>query len=43
MALGSTTAGKPAKKIDEIPLEELYCDAVVLDLTAKRAQVQRSQ
>ena len=33
---GSTTAGKPAKKIDEIPLEELYCDAVVLDLTAKK-------
>jgi kynurenine formamidase len=33
---GSTCEGKPAKKIDEIPLAELYCSAVVLDLTAKR-------
>lgn len=33
---GSTCAGKPAKTVDEIPLEELYCDGVVLDLTHKR-------
>jgi kynurenine formamidase len=33
---GSTCAGKRAKTIDEAPLEDLYCDAVVLDMTAKR-------
>lgn len=37
---GSTTAGAKAKTIDEIPLEELFCDAVVLDLTAKRGSGQ---
>lgn len=30
---GSTCEGKPAKTVDEIPLDELYCDAVVLDLS----------
>jgi kynurenine formamidase len=33
---GSTCEGKPAKTVDEIPLEELYCDAVVLDLSHKK-------
>ncbi len=33
---GSKCAGAPAKTIDQIPLEDLYCDAVVLDMTAKK-------
>ena len=33
---GPTTAGKPAKTIDEIPLEWCYGDGVVLDFTHKR-------
>lgn len=33
---GSTCAGEPAKTVDQIPLTELYCNAVVLDLTDKR-------
>jgi kynurenine formamidase len=33
---GSTCEGKPAKTVDEIPLEELFCDAVVLDLSHKK-------
>jgi kynurenine formamidase len=33
---GSTCAGQKARTVDEIPLEELYCDAVVLDLTEKK-------
>jgi kynurenine formamidase len=33
---GSTCEGKPAKTVDEIPLDELFCDGVVLDLSAKR-------
>jgi kynurenine formamidase len=34
---GSTTAGRPAKTVDQIPLEELFCDGIVLDVTHKRA------
>ncbi|HEY9792217.1 MAG TPA: cyclase family protein [Candidatus Obscuribacterales bacterium] len=34
---GSKSEGKPARTIEKISLEELYCPAVVLDLTAKRA------
>jgi kynurenine formamidase len=37
---GSTTAGAKAKTIDEIPLEDLYCDGVVLDVSAKRGSGQ---
>ena len=33
---GSKTAGKPAKTVDQIPLEELFCDGVVLDVTHKK-------
>lgn len=33
---GSTCEGQPAKTVDQIPLEELYCDAVVLDMSAKK-------
>lgn len=33
---GSTCGGSPAKTVDQIPLDELYCDAVVLDLTHKK-------
>ncbi len=33
---GSTCDGAPAKSVDQIPLEELYCDAVVLDMTHKK-------
>lgn len=33
---GSTSGGKPARTIDQIDLSELYCDAVVLDLTHKK-------
>jgi kynurenine formamidase len=33
---GSKTAGEKAKTVDEIPLDDLYCDACVLDLTAKK-------
>lgn len=33
---GSTCEGKPAKTVEEIPLEELYCDAVVLDFSHKK-------
>jgi kynurenine formamidase len=33
---GPTTAGRPAKTIDEIPLEWCYGDGVVLDFTHKR-------
>jgi kynurenine formamidase len=33
---GSTCEGKPAKTIDQIPLDELFCDAVVLDFTEKK-------
>lgn len=33
---GSRTGASKAKTIDEIPLEDLYCDAVVLDITAKK-------
>jgi kynurenine formamidase len=33
---GPMTAGKPAKTIDEIPLEWCYGDGVVLDLTHKK-------
>jgi len=31
----STIAGKPAQKIDELPLEWFFSDGVVLDMTAK--------
>lgn len=34
---GSTCAGQKAKTIEQIPLEELYCDAVVLDFSSKKA------
>lgn len=34
---GSTCEGKPAKTVDELPLEDLYCNAVVLDLSHRRA------
>ena len=34
---GSTCEGKPAKTVDELPLSDLYCDAVVIDMTHKRA------
>ncbi len=33
---GSTCAGARARTVDQIPLNELYADAVVLDLTHKR-------
>jgi len=33
---GSTCEGRPAKTVDEIPLEELFCDGVVLDLSHKK-------
>lgn len=33
---GSTCGGAPAKTIEQIPLEDLYCDAVVLDMTSKK-------
>jgi kynurenine formamidase len=33
---GSTCGGAPSKTIDQIPLDELYCDAVVLDMTHKK-------
>lgn len=34
---GATSEGKPAKTIDEIPLEWCFSDGVVLDLTHKKA------
>jgi kynurenine formamidase len=34
---GSRTAGKPAKTVDQIPLEDLYCHGVVLDVTHKKS------
>ena len=34
---GSQCEGKPARTIDQIALDELYCPAVVLDMTVKRA------
>jgi kynurenine formamidase len=37
---GSKTGTQKAKKIDEIPLEDLYCDGVVLDLSAKKGSGQ---
>lgn len=37
---GSTSAGQKAKTIDEIPLEDLYLDGVVLDLSHKRGTCQ---
>lgn len=33
---GSTCAGRPARTIDQIPLQELIVDAVVLDVSCKR-------
>lgn len=33
---GSTTAGEKAKTIEQIPLQDLYCDAVVVDVTHKK-------
>jgi len=33
---GSICAGARARTVDEIPLEQLFCDSVVLDLTEKR-------
>lgn len=33
---GSTCEGKKAKTIEQIPLDELFCDAVVIDMTAKK-------
>jgi kynurenine formamidase len=33
---GSSCEGKPAKTVDEIDLQDLYCDAVVLDMSHKR-------
>lgn len=33
---GSTCGGAPAKSVDQIPLEELFCDAVVLDMSHKK-------
>lgn len=33
---GSKCGGAPAKTIEQIPLEDLFCDAVVLDMTAKK-------
>jgi kynurenine formamidase len=33
---GSKCGGAPAKTIEQIPLEDLYCDAVVLNMTAKK-------
>src|ERR1700730_3671624 len=38
---GSTTAGEKAKTIEQIALEDLYCDAVVLDLTELKGTGQR--
>src|ERR1700730_16462458 len=37
---GSKTAGQPAKTIDQIPLEDLFCDGVVLDVTHKKCTAQ---
>src|SRR5437899_589127 len=37
---GSTCEGERAKTVDEIPLEELFCDGVVLDLTHKKGTAQ---
>jgi kynurenine formamidase len=37
---GSTCEGKPAKTVEQIPLEDLYCNAVVLDMTAKKGSGQ---
>ncbi len=33
---GSTCAGEKARTVDEIPLENLYCDACVLDFSSKK-------
>ena len=33
---GSTCGDKPAKTVEQIPLDELYCDAVVLDFSHKK-------
>lgn len=33
---GSTCEGRPARTIDELPLGELFCDAVVLDVSHKK-------
>src|SRR5579885_1330600 len=33
---GSTCAGQKAKTIEQIPLEDLYCDSVVLDFSHLR-------
>lgn len=33
---GSTSAGQKAKTIDEIPLEHLYCNGAVLDMSHKK-------
>jgi kynurenine formamidase len=37
---GSKTANQRAKTVDEIPLSDLYCDALVLDLTHKMGSCQ---
>ncbi len=37
---GSRCAGARARTIDEIPLEDLYCNAVVLDMSRKRGSGQ---
>lgn len=37
---GSTCEGKRARTVDEIALDELFCNAVVLDMTAKKASGQ---
>lgn len=34
---GSTCGGIKARTVDEIPLEDLYCDGVVIDVTDKKA------
>lgn len=33
---GSKCGGEPAKTIDQIPLADLFCDAVVLDMSGKK-------
>lgn len=33
---GSTSGDMPARTVDEIPLEELYCDTFVLDFSSKK-------
>lgn len=37
---GSKTGGLPAKTVDQIPLDDLYCDAVVLDFSSKKGSGQ---